>query len=74
MKNTSVIVALICGVSLVISAALVSSGIKSYGRSLEIAAAHQPTNWQFPSSFSLDLRLSDNGNPMRFDVTTKTKP
>jgi hypothetical protein len=74
MKNTSIIVALICGVSLVISAAFVSSAIKSYGRSLEIAAAHQANGWPFPSSFSLNVRLSDDGNPMRFDVTTKTKP
>ena len=74
MKNTSVIVALVIGASLIISAAILSSAIKSYGRSLEIAAANEPRGWSLPSSFSLDLRLSDNGNPMRFDVTTKTKP
>jgi hypothetical protein len=27
-----------------------------------------------PSAFNLDLRLSDNGQPMRFNVTTKTQP
>jgi hypothetical protein len=73
MKNTSVIVALVVGVSLIISAAILSSAIKSYGRSLEIAAANQP-RFSLPGGFTLDLRLSDGGNPMRFDVTTKTKP
>jgi len=73
MKSTSVIVALICVVSLVLSAAFVSDAIKSYGRSLERAALNEPRSWPLPSSFTLDLRLSDNGQPMRFDVNTKTK-
>ncbi len=73
MKNPSVIVALVCGASLIVSAAMLSSAIKSYGRSLEIAASNQPRNWSLPSSFMLDLRLSDNGSPMRFDVSTKNK-
>jgi hypothetical protein len=71
MKNTSITVAMVFGVSLIISAAMLSSAIKSYGRSLEIAAANQPRSFSIPSSFSLDLRLSDNGRPMRFDVTSK---
>jgi hypothetical protein len=74
MKNTSVIVAIVAGVSLIISSAILSSAVKAYGRSLEIAAAHQPPAFSIPSSFTFDLRLSDNGNPMRVDVTTKTKP
>ena len=74
MKNTSIIVALICGASLVITAAIMASAIKSFGRSLEQAALNEPRSWSLPSTFMLDLRLSDNGNPMRFDVTTKTKP
>jgi len=73
MKNTSVIVALVAGVSFIISAAILSSAIKAYGRSLEIAAASQP-RLSIPPGFTLDLRLSDGGRPMRFDVTTTTKP
>jgi hypothetical protein len=73
MKNTSVIVALICGVSLVISAALVANAIKSYGGSLVQAAQCEP-RISLPTGFTVDLRLSGDGNPMRFDVTTKTKP
>jgi hypothetical protein len=74
MKNTSIIVALVCGVSLIVSAALVSSAIKSYGRSLERAAQLEPRSSSLPSSYTIDLRLSDNGRPMRFDVSTKATP
>jgi hypothetical protein len=74
MKNTSVIVALICGVSLIISVFILSSAIESYGRSLERAASNQPrTSIDIPRTITLDLRLGDNGAPMRFDVSTKTK-
>jgi len=74
MKTTPVIVALICGVSLIISAGSVSSAIKSYGQSLERAALNEPRSWSLPSGFTLDVRLSDNGQPMRFNVTTKNQP
>jgi hypothetical protein len=73
MKNASVIVALVVGVSLIISAAILSSAIKAYGRSLEIAATNQP-RLGIPPGFTVDLRLSDGGNPMRFNVTTTTRP
>ena len=42
-----------------------------YGRSLEIAAANHPGSIGIPSSFTLDLRLGDNGRPLRVDVSTK---
>jgi len=71
MKTASIIVALVVGVSLIISAAILSSAIRSYGRSLEIAAANQPRSFSIPSSYTLDFRLGDNGRPMRFDVNTK---
>jgi hypothetical protein len=70
MKNQPVIVAFVVGVSLIISAAIFSSAIKAYGRSLEIAAANQP-RFSIPSGFTVDLRLSDS-NPLRFDVSTRT--
>lgn len=74
MKSTSIIVALICGVSLTVSVFILSSAIETYGRSLERAAANQPRmSIDIPSSITLDLRLSDNGSPMRFEVSTKTK-
>jgi len=74
MKNTAIIVALIAGISLITATAIMASAIKAYGRSLELAAANQPRSWSLPSSFTFDLRLSDNGNPMRFEVSSKTKP
>ncbi len=73
MKNTSVLVALIIGIAIIVSSAMFSSAVKAFGRSLEVAAANQPRGWSLPSGFTLDLRLSDNGNPMRFEVSTKTK-
>jgi len=71
MKNTSVIVALIVGISLIVSAAILSSGIKEYGRSLERAAGKQPrsVSVDMPSRFSISL---ESGNtPVRFDVNSK---
>jgi hypothetical protein len=52
MKNTTVIVALICGLSLIISAAIVSSAVKSYGQSLERAALNGPKTSLFPPNIT----------------------
>jgi hypothetical protein len=69
MKNTSVIVALIVGVSLIVSAAILSAAIKEYGRSLEKAASNQPHPGSIPSHFTVSL---ESGNsPVRFDVNRK---
>ncbi|MBA4149992.1 MAG: hypothetical protein H0X66_17915 [Verrucomicrobia bacterium] len=69
MKNTSVIVALVVGVSLIVSAAILSSAIKDYGRSLERAASNQPRTVKMPERFTVSL---ESGNsPVRFDVNSK---
>jgi hypothetical protein len=69
MKNTSVIVALIVGVSLIVSAAILSSAIKQYGRSLESAASNQPRSVDVPSRFTVSLE--SGSSPVRFDVNSK---
>ncbi len=70
MKNTSVIVALIVGVSLIVSAAILSSAIKQYGGSLERAAHSSARSVvDIPSHFTVSL---ESGNsPVRFDVNSK---
>jgi hypothetical protein len=68
MKNTSVIVALIIGVSLIASAAILSSAIKAYGHSLEQAALYQPRS-SVPDHFTFSLESGDS--PVRFDVNSK---
>ena len=72
MKYTSVIVALIVGVTLIVSTAIFSSAIKEYGRSLEKAAIHQPNPMiipQIPQRFTVSFE--GGKNPLRFDVNSK---
>jgi hypothetical protein len=69
MKNASVIVALIIGVSLIIASAILASAIKDYGRSFEAASRHQPGSINIPSSFV--VRMESGNSPLRFDVTSK---
>jgi len=54
----------IIGLSIVIATALLTSGIKDYGRSLERAAFHQP-NVTFPSTVQLTVRLESGSSPIR---------
>jgi len=69
MKNTSVIVAIVVGISLIVSAAILSSAIKDYGHSLERAASSQPRPLDIPSKFTLSV---EGGNsPLRVDVKSK---
>jgi len=69
MKYTSVIVALIVGVTLIVSTAIFSSAIKEYGRSLEKAAIHQPNPMIIPQRFTVSFE--GGKNPLRFDVNSK---
>ena len=73
MKYTSVIVALIVGVTLIVSTAIFSfaikDAIKEYGRSLEKAAIHQPRPMDMPSRFTVSFE--GGKNPLRFDVNSK---
>ena len=69
MKYTSVIVALIVGVTLIVSTAILSSAIKEYGRSLVEAARHQPRPNQIPSRFTFSFE--GGKHPLRFDVNGK---
>jgi hypothetical protein len=69
MKNTSVIVALVVGVSLIISAAILSSALKDYGRSLERAATYQPRSVSIPEHFKISLE--SGSSPVRFDLNSK---
>ena len=61
MNNSSVIVALFLSIALITSSLIVSSAIKSFGHSIEVAAPSfqrspaQPPN--IPSSISLELRI-----------------
>ena len=71
MKSTSVIVALVVGVSLIVSAAILSDAIKAYGRSLEIAAANQPRSAGINIPANFTVRVEGGGNPLRFDVNSK---
>ena len=70
MKNTSIFVALIVGISLIVSAAILSSAIKGYGYSLEKAAANQARSGvNIPNHFTVSL---ESGNsPVRFNVNSK---
>lgn len=69
MKNTSVIVALAIGVSLIVSVAMMSAAIKEYGRSLERAASNQPRSAGIPEHFTVSRQ--SGGSPVRFDVNNK---
>jgi hypothetical protein len=68
MKNTSVVVALVVGVSLIVSTAILSSAIKQYGRSLEQAASNQPRSVGIPEHFTVSLESGHS--PVRFDVNS----
>lgn len=70
MKHPAVIVAFVIGVSLMVSAGLLSSAIKEYGRSIEKAASHRDPAVNIPSSFTVSfqggaspLRIESNSNP-----------
>jgi hypothetical protein len=71
MKSIYVIVALVFGVSLIVSTAILSSAIKAYGRSLEIAAINQPRVNGIPTSYSATVSLVGGNLPLRFDVNSK---
>jgi hypothetical protein len=66
MKNTSVIVALIVGICLIVSTAILSSAIKDYGRSLAGAAFHQPRPVVIPERFTVSFQ--GGNSPLRFEV------
>jgi hypothetical protein len=69
MKNGSIVVALIVGVSLMVSTAFIASAIKEYGRSLERAAsAQRPASWPFPDHITLSLESGKS--PVRFAVNS----
>lgn len=69
MKNTPLLVAMIIGIALTVSAALLSSAIKDYGRSLEKAAPNSAFPLHIPSD--LTLRLVCVNQPLRLQVTEK---
>jgi 6-phosphogluconolactonase/glucosamine-6-phosphate isomerase/deaminase len=65
MKNTSVIVALIAGVSLIVAAALVSSAIKESAHSFEKAVEAAASNRHFT------VGLEGGGSPLRFALSSQ---
>ncbi len=69
MKNTSVMVALVAGISLMVSTAFLSSAIKEYGRSLERVASSTPRAVDIPSRFTVSFE--GGHSPLRFDMNTK---
>lgn len=70
LKNTTVLVALIVGICVIICTSMLSAAIMAYGRSLErVAEIQRPSSIpNFPSSFRVHI---EGGNPLRFDVNTK---
>ena len=69
MKYPSIIISLIVGGSLVISAALVASAVKEYGHSMERAATNQPRLAPIPPH--IKVFLEGGGSPVRLDVNSK---
>lgn len=69
MKNPSVTVALIIGVSLIVASSILASAIKDFGRSVDTAARNQRNPVQIPSRF--DVIMETGSSPLRVDVTTK---
>ena len=70
MKNTSVIVALVAGISLILSASILAFAIREYGQSLERASDHQPRPVDIPSRITVSLE--SGMNPLKFNVNTFT--
>lgn len=69
MKHQSVIVAIVAGISLIVSVSILSSALRDYGRSLERAASNQrnPTV-TVPDHFRISF---ESGNsPVRLNVDT----
>jgi hypothetical protein len=63
MKCPSVIVALIVGICLIISAALVSSAIKEVGRSFTV---YPPSS--MPGTLKINLRNENGTVPLKLEV------
>jgi hypothetical protein len=69
MKQSSVIVAIVIGVSLIVSVSILSSALRDFGRSLERAAINQraPT-FTVPDRFRIGFE--SGSSPVRLNVDT----
>ena len=68
MKDKGVLVAAIVGVALIVSSAIISSGLKSLGSGIERAGSSLGQgigSTRVPSEF--EVSISDGGSPFRID-------
>lgn len=80
MKSQSVVVALIAGIALIVSAFLLSSGVKALGRSVERAAVEvhaglaASSGAGIPRQMTVDLRLANaSGGGPAFRIENAAK-